>query len=74
MKLLVEVGAPLNAKQQGGWTPLHAAVHHQDPEMTRYLLAHGADPKQQNDKGQSAIGMAVEQANLEILKMLKAGG
>lgn len=71
VKVLVEAGAPVNAKQDKGWAPLHEAVNRGDLDMTRYLLAHGADPKQQNDEGTSAIGIAAEKGNQEILKLLK---
>ena len=71
VKLLVERGAPMNAGQQGGWTPLQGAVHNKDLEMARYLLAHGADPKGQNDEGKSAIGLAADGGNVEMLKVLK---
>jgi len=73
VKLLVDAGAPVNGRQQEGWTPLQEAVRSGDLEMTRYLLAHGADPRQQNEAGQSAIGLAAERPNVEILKLLKAG-
>jgi len=72
VKLLVDAGAPVNGRQQEGWTPLQEAVQSGDVEMTRYLLAHGADPRQQNDAGKSAIGLAAERGNAEILKLLKA--
>jgi len=71
VKLLVEAGAPVNAQQDKGWTPLHEAVNRGDLEMTRYLLAHGADPKQQNDEGKSSIGLAAERGDEAILKLLK---
>jgi uncharacterized protein len=71
VKLLVEAGAPVNAKQDKGWTPLHEAVNRGDVEMTRYLLDHGADPKLQNDEGKSAIGLAADKGNAEVLKLLK---
>src|SRR5687767_9332436 len=58
VRLLVEAGAPIDPQQQEGWTPLHGAVHQGNVEITRYLLAHGADPKLQNDKGKSAVGLA----------------
>jgi ankyrin repeat protein len=74
VRLLVEAGAPVNAKQQEGWAPLHEAVRKRDVELTRYLLAHGADPKQQNDAGQSAIGLAAEHGDPGILKLLKGQG
>jgi len=71
VKMLVDAGAPVNAKQDKGYTPLHEAVNRGDAEMTRYLLAHGADPKQQNDDGKSAIGLAADKGNQDILKLLK---
>jgi len=71
VKMLVDAGAPVNAKQDKGYAPLHEAVNRGDVEMTRYLLAHGADPKQQNDDGKSAIGIAADKGNQDILKLLK---
>jgi uncharacterized protein len=71
VKALVEAGAPVNAKQDKGWTPLHEAVNRGDVEMTRYLLAHGADPKLQNDEGKSSIGLAADKGNADVLKLLK---
>ena len=74
VKLLVEAGAPVNGKQDKGWTPLHEAVNRNDLEMTRYLLAHGADPRLQNDEGKSAIGLAADKGFGEVLKVLKGAG
>ena len=74
VKLLVEAGAPVNGKQDKGWTPLHEAVNRNDLEMTRYLIAHGADPRLQNDEGKSAIGLAADKGFVEVLKVLKGAG
>lgn len=74
VRMLVEAGAPIDGKQQKGFTPLHAAVHQRNLELTTYLLAHGADPKLQNDEGKSAIGLAAEAGNSVILKLLKGQG
>ena len=71
--LLVEAGAPVNAQQDKGWTPLHEAVNRNDLEMTRYLVEHGADPRLQNDAGTSAIGLAADKGFVEVLKVLKTG-
>jgi ankyrin repeat protein len=71
VRLLVDAGAPVNAKQEKGWAPLHEAVRQGNVEMTRYLLAHGADPKLQNDEGVSAIGLAAREGREEMLKLLK---
>ncbi len=71
-RVLVHAGAPVNARQQEGWSPLQGAVHNGDVEMIRLLLAAGADPKQPNDAGKSAIGLAADAGNTEILKLLKS--
>ena len=71
VKLLVDAGAPVNGKQEKGWTPLHEAVRQGNAEMTTYLLAHGADPKLQNDEGTSAIGLAAKEGQHDMLKLLK---
>ena len=69
--LILEAGAPINAQQHKGWTALHEVVNKKDVELTRYFLAHGADPKVQNDEGQSPIGLAAEQGSTAILKWAK---
>jgi ankyrin repeat protein len=72
--LILEAGAPINAQQHKGWTALHEVVNKQDVELTRYFLAHGADPKVQNDEGKSPIGLAADKGNAAILKLLKGQG
>jgi len=70
VRLLLEAGAPVNTKQQEGWTPLHAAVHNRSIEMVRLLLAHGADPALTNDQGTTAAGLAAAEGGTEILAVL----
>jgi ankyrin repeat protein len=76
VELVVEAGAPINAQQHKGWTALHEVVNKKDLDLTRYFLAHGADPKVQNDEGKSAIGLAADQGNesAALLKVLKGQG
>ena len=74
VKLLVDAGAPVNGKQEKGWSPLHEAVRQGNANMTAYLLAHGADPKLQNDEGTSAIGLAAKEERHDMLKLLKGQG
>jgi len=71
VRLLVEAGAPINDPQQEGWRPLHEAANRGDLELATYLLAHGADPKVQNDAGKSPIGLAADKSNAAMLKLLK---
>jgi ankyrin repeat protein len=62
-RLLLEHGARSNAMQQGGWTALQSAAKHGDLALIDLLLAHGADPYQKADDGQTAVTMS---ANDEI--------
>ena len=41
---LLAAGADPDARQQGGYTALHAAAMHDDEELAGLLLRHGADP------------------------------
>jgi len=41
-RALLEAGADPNVEQQGGHTPLDAALHNQDTEMEALLRRHGA--------------------------------
>ncbi|HEV8400171.1 MAG TPA: ankyrin repeat domain-containing protein [Gemmatimonadales bacterium] len=74
VKMIVEAGAPINAKQHKGWTALHEVVNKKNLDLARFFLAHGADPKVQNDEGKSAIGLAADQGSTDILKLLKGQG
>jgi len=74
VELIVEAGAPINAQQHKGWTALHEVVNKKDLDLARYFLAHGADPKVQNDEGKSPIGLAADQGSTDILKLLKGQG
>ena len=40
-RALLEAGADPNVEQEGGHTPLDAAIHHQDTEMEALLRDHG---------------------------------
>ena len=66
-KVLLEAGAKVIAKDSGGNTPLHYAMHclgydhiPQEPilEMIAALLARGADPRLKNRDGDSPIARA----------------
>ncbi len=72
VRLLVEHGAPVNAKQHGGWTALHAAADNGDEDMVKILLQHGADPLAQNDDGKTPAQIAQLKGRVEALKLLSA--
>src|SRR3954466_14186401 len=50
VRALLEAGATPNVKQQGGFTPLHAAAHNNDVTLANLLLDHGADPALADDE------------------------
>lgn len=65
-RLLLEHGAPVNARQQGGWVPIHAAAQNGDRAMVDLLLKHGADATLTNDQGKTPSMVAREKGHEEI--------
>lgn len=57
---LLEHGADVHARQEGGYTPLHGAAVDGDEEAIRLLLGHGADPGARNDAGKTPAELARE--------------
>ncbi len=72
VRALLEHGAPPNARQQQGWTAIHAAAQHGDRAMVELLLAHGADPATTNDDGTTPLQLANEKGHAEIVQLLRA--
>jgi len=70
--LLVEHGAPVNARQQGGWVPIHAAAQNGDQEMVDLLLAHGADVDITNNDGKTPAMVAKDKGHAKIASLLEA--
>jgi ankyrin repeat protein len=68
---LLTRNAPVNARQQHGWTALHAAALNGDQEMVEVLLQHGADPRAQNDEGKTPSNLAEEKGHARILERLQ---
>jgi ankyrin repeat protein len=57
-RALLEAGADPDPRQQGGYTPLLAAVHNDDVPMVELLLRHGADRSLAADDGRDPAAMA----------------
>lgn len=70
VRILVENGAPANARQEGGWTALHEAAKIGDKEMVKVLLEYGCDPQARSDDGRTPAQMAEAKGNREIVKLL----
>lgn len=70
VRILLENGAPANARQEGGWTALHEAAQIGDIEMVKALLDHGADPQAKSDSGKTPIEMAQAKGHEEVVQLL----
>ncbi len=70
VRILVENGAPANARQEGGWTALHEAAQIGDKEMVKVLLEYGCDPQTRSDDGRTPAQMAEAIGNRDIVKLL----
>ena len=73
VRLLLEAGADVNNRQEGGNTPLHTSAHLGDSASVDALLAHGADAELRSDDGKSAADYAREGGHEELAKRLEAG-
>jgi len=69
--VLLEHGAPVNARQHGGWVPIHAAAQNGDRPMVELLLKHGADLQAANDDGKTAATLAREKGDTGLLTLLE---
>jgi ankyrin repeat protein len=71
---LIDHGASANARQHGGWTPLHAAAQTGDLEIARVLVAAGADVQTRADNNQTALDLALTKAQQAMVDYLEANG
>jgi len=70
-RLLLEHRAPVDARQQAGWVPIHAAAQNGDGEMLDLLLKHGANAEIANDEGKTAAMVARAKGHTQIAAMLE---
>ncbi|MDM2172972.1 ankyrin repeat domain-containing protein [Mycobacteroides abscessus] len=74
---LIDSGADVNAADDDGSTPLHAAVADDSVEIVRYLLDAGADLEHANNKGETPLNVAVGNTTSnagEIIQFLRDRG
>jgi ankyrin repeat protein len=69
--LLLDHGADVNAKQMGGYAPLHQAASAGKTAVVETLLAHGADPSSLCDRGKTPADYAEEKGHAEVASRLR---
>ena len=71
VRVLLDAGAEVNAKDFTGWTALHAAAFKGDPEIVQLLLEHGGIPGRASWFIRSPLGMAEGLGHNDIVPLLK---
>jgi len=71
-RLLLDAGADVNARQPGGFTPLHAAAQVGNEELVALLLEHGADPDARLDEGRTPADLAREAGHSDVAERIEA--
>jgi ankyrin repeat protein len=73
VKMLLDNRADPNIREQGGYTPLHAAAQNGDEEMIRTLLFGGADTNLKSDDGKTPLDVAIEAGQDKAAMLLGEG-
>ena len=71
VKQAIAAGADLNAKMQGGYTPLHLAA---TKEVAELLIDNGANVNAKNGNSQTPLDMAVRWGKTETADLLRKHG
>ena len=64
----------MNAADADGRRALHEAALHENPAVAGLLLERGADVNAEDERGQTALALAVDQGNSGVLETLRDGG
>ena len=70
VKLLMEHGADINARDEYGETLLKKSAHYIDVETAEALLALGADIRTKNNYGETVLSSAVTNKDVRVAKFL----
>lgn len=70
LKLVVEHGANVNAKNKQGVTPLMIAVSNDDIEAVKFLLSKGADINARDKEGNTPLHIACDAGSIAMVELL----
>jgi ankyrin repeat protein len=73
-EVLLAHGADVDAKNVGGYTPLHFAASDGHKGIVELLLAHGADANARLDSGATPLKQAEENGHEEVAELLRQHG
>ncbi len=74
LQLLLSSGASANAKTTEGWSALLAAINIQSVEAVKILLDYEADVNTRNNQGKTALNLAKERGDNQIIQLLLDAG
>jgi len=74
VRLLVDRGANVQAKNMHNWTPLMMAATSSRPEIAHLLIEKGADLQARDDAGRTALDWALSQGDTEMASLLRKAG
>jgi ankyrin repeat protein len=73
-RVLIEGGADLNAKSQGGHTPLMFAAAVNQDRLVEAMIQRGANVNAENEAGQTALMVAAAHGYVRVVNVLLARG
>ena len=74
LRLLIQYGAPVNATNGNGTTPLMRAVMNNNYSAVKYFIKSGADVNQKNTYNNAALIFAAKNGDSRMIKLLVKNG
>ena len=71
LRLLIEAGVNLDARNAAGDTALHVAAKQGNADVARMLIEAGSDPKARNAAGLTALRLAEHQGRVVVARALR---